>query len=240
MPKTKPPLLFLHGFRGDSSGLAQIIKLLPDYKCFAPDLPPTNHQTLKHYDADNYADWIANYITKQKLEKPILIGHSMGSILAAATAAKYPHLVNQKIILLSPISTRPPRFFATLTPLLVLLPAKLVDYIVTSYLFVPKNRSLFQQTLKQTRFGSAKYHSVKALASAANFSAHHCITDFNFRQKTYLIAGSKDRICSQKQTEKIAQTHQAQTSFIPKSGHLINYEKPELVAKIIKEYLSQN
>ena len=240
MPKTKPPLLFLHGFRGDSSGLQEIIEFLPNHVSFAPDLPPTNYQTLKHYDADNYADWVANYITAQKLEKPIIIGHSMGSILAAATAAKYPHLINQNLILLSPISVRPPLFLTILTPLLAILPAKLIDYVLTKYLFVPKNRSLFQQTLKHTRFGSAKYHSTKNLASAAIFSTHHCIADFDFQQKTCLIAGNQDRICSKKQTKKIAKKHRAQINFIPNSGHLINYENPKLVAEAIEKYLSQN
>lgn len=236
--KANSPLLFIHGFRGDSSGLKEIISNLPEYQCLAPDLPPTNHQTLKQYSAQDYAQWVADYITSNHLDHPILIGHSMGSIIAAATAEKFPNLINEKIILLSPISVKPNRFFAAITPLLSILYKSLIDYAVTRYLFVPKNPKLFKQTLKATSVGSAKYHDLSQLAQAAKFSVHHSVADFNFDSTTYFIAGKKDRICSNKKTKLLAKKLNAKSVFLPNSGHLINYECPELVAKHIKKFLS--
>jgi len=48
-----------------------------------------------------FANWetsIANYIVENKIEKPILIGHSMGGVLALAIASKYPELIRKIIV----------------------------------------------------------------------------------------------------------------------------------------------
>lgn len=49
----------------------------------------------------NFKDWekgIAEYIKDQKIEKPIIIGHSMGGGLAMALAADYPELVSKIVV----------------------------------------------------------------------------------------------------------------------------------------------
>lgn len=53
-------------------------------------------------DADaSFKDWekgIATYIKNNKIEKPVIIGHSMGGGLAMAIAADYPELVGKIVI----------------------------------------------------------------------------------------------------------------------------------------------
>lgn len=49
----------------------------------------------------SFKDWekgIADYIKDQKMEKPIIIGHSMGGGLAMALAADYPELISKIVI----------------------------------------------------------------------------------------------------------------------------------------------
>ncbi|MCC9072769.1 alpha/beta hydrolase [Flavobacterium sp. F-65] len=46
----------------------------------------------------NWEDAIATYIKDNKIEKPILIGHSMGGGLALAIAADYPNLVDRIVV----------------------------------------------------------------------------------------------------------------------------------------------
>jgi pimeloyl-ACP methyl ester carboxylesterase len=47
---------------------------------------------------ENWEDEIANYIKTNKIEKPILIGHSMGGGLALAIAADYPELIGKIVV----------------------------------------------------------------------------------------------------------------------------------------------
>ncbi len=55
-------------------------------------------------DADaSFKDWekeIAAYIKNNKIEKPVIIGHSMGGGLAMAIAADYPELVGKIVIVI--------------------------------------------------------------------------------------------------------------------------------------------
>lgn len=47
---------------------------------------------------ENWKNGIANYIKDNKIEKPILIGHSMGGGLALAIAADYPELIGKIVV----------------------------------------------------------------------------------------------------------------------------------------------
>ena len=237
MASNNPPLLFIHGFRGNELGLKPVAERLAGFKTYVPTIPPAEKQNLLKYDASHYADWIASYITKEKLQQPVLIGHSMGSIIAAATAAKYPQLVNNKIILLAPISSKPNKFFAALSPLSAVLPNSIVDFITTKYLIVPKDKAFFNKVLDITHQCSASYQNKSEVFKTARFSVKHCIGDFDFKKDTLLLAGQTDRLISQKHTQALADKIGAKAIFLENAGHLLNYECPDATAKIITQFL---
>lgn len=258
---TKPPLLFLHGFRGSHEGLIDIAVWLIDqgYECYYPDLPPfgRSEHEFEHYDADGYAKFVADYIKehfedieKHSERRPILIGHSMGSLVAAATAAKYPDLVSDKLILLSPISECTPRWISNLQALAALTPNRLLAYATTKYLARAKNHAQFKETLRAVRAGGEHYLSRKGIRAAAKFSTSHKISDFDFQKDTCLIAGDADRLVPRKYTDVLAKTlrerleqgntgYSATAHFISGGGHLINYEHPKETAKLIQAFLAQ-
>lgn len=241
----KPQLLLVHGFRGNHLGLSVTRKILEKegYECYAPDIPPAyNTQKeklpeLESFTADGYAKWIADYIKEKNLKKPILIGHSMGSIISAATADKYPDLINKKIIFLSPICVTPPKFICSLVPLTTLLPNKLIGYITTKYLIIPKDKNILKSTLKTTYACTKKFTKRRDTKKAAKFSVKYAISDFNFDKDCVFIAGEKDKLNSQKQVKKVAAKFNRKPIFLEKSGHLINYECPEKLANVILENL---
>lgn len=240
----KPPLLILHGFRGNHLGFTEVAKKLEatGYKVYIPDLPPAGNYDLPAYTANAYAQFVADYIKKQNLDHPVLIGHSMGSIIAAATARKFPKLINDRLILLSPISNKPARFFASLTPLTTLLPNKAIGYISTKYLYVPKSQANLKSILKTTYLCGADCVSKKAGFSSAKFSATHSIADFlpapgNFQ--ITLISGEHDRLIPKKQTDALARRLNAKNIYLKNSGHLINYEKPAELSETILQILAQ-
>lgn len=237
----KPPILLVHGFRGNHLGLAEFQKLLEaeGYQVFNPDIPPafnTQDETLPiftDFTKDGYADFIANYILDKHLDHPILIGHSMGSILAAAAAEKYSHLIHDKIFFLSPIATHPPKFILPLIPLMALVPNKFISYVCTEFLIASAHRPKKRQILDLTYKCSRKITSVRDEISAAFFSMSHSISDFNFKKQAYFIAGSKDRMNPSRKVREIAEKFHAEVNFIPQTGHLINYEVPEKIAELV-------
>lgn len=237
----KPPILLVHGFRGNHLGLAEFQKLLEaeGYQVFNPDIPPafnTQDETLPiftDFTKDGYADFIANYILDKHLDHPILIGHSMGSILAAAAAEKYSHLIHDKIFFFSPIATHPPKFILPLIPLMALVPNKFIGYVCTEFLIASAHRPKKRQILDLTYKCSRKITSVRDEISAAFFSMSHSISDFNFKKQAYFIAGSKDRMNPSRKVREIAEKFHAEVNFIPQTGHLINYEVPEKIAELV-------
>lgn len=241
----KPTLLFVHGFRGNHFGLSDIIHNFEalGYKVYCPDIPPAfNTQDealpkLKDFTADAYATWLADYILNNKIDHPILIGHSMGSLTVAATAEKYPNLIHQKVFFLSPISEPTPKFLRPIIPLIAFVPNKLVCYIVTKYLIGTLGKKQLPRILDLTYLCAKKFTSISDEIKAAKFSVSHSISDFNFNKECYFIAGTEDKLNHQKQTKKIAEKYNAKVHFIKKSGHLINYEVPDQLSEIIQSYL---
>lgn len=241
----KPPLLFVHGFRGNHLGLFDIIQNFETlgYEVYCPNIPPAfNTQdevlpALKDFTVEAYATWLADYILDNKLDHPILIGHSMGSLIVAATAEKYPNLIHQKVFFLSPISEPTPKFLRSIIPLIAFVPNKLVCYIVTRYLIGTLGKNQLPKILNLTYQCAKKFTSIPDEIKAAKFSVSHSISDFNFNKDCYFIAGTEDKLNRQEQTKKTAAKYNAKVHFIKKSGHLINYEVPDQLSEIIQSYL---
>ena len=240
-PRKKSSIVLLHGLRGAPLGLEVIAKDLREagYEVYLPAIPPfAGAGDLTEYSPKTYSDYLAQYLRKHHLQRPILIGHSMGSVIATIFATTHPEMLSNELILLSPISTKPNKFFALISPLAALLPRTMVDYVTTRYLFVPRDKDLFHSALELTHRCSQDHApSSKAIAAATQFSTKYTISDFNPQQHILLIAGANDRLIPAKKTRKLAERLQAQLELIPDSGHLHNYEKPHETAKLILDFL---
>ncbi len=238
-PAAKPAIVLVHGFRGSPIGLEEIATGLRKhgYQVYIPAIPPFGGaKKLPEYTPEAYARYLKDYIVEQQLDHPVLIGHSMGSIIVAAMISLYPKLVNKRSILLSPISNRAAAPFRVLSPLTAVLPRRMVDFITTTYLFVPHDRALLHQVLEITHDCSNDQPPRRSeVLNVAAFTTRYSVGDFSPSQDLLILAGEKDRLVSKKQTLKLANKIQAETEFLPGCGHLHNYEKPlETVAKIVE------
>lgn len=236
----KKNIVFIHGFRGSSLGLEKVAAFFDkkNYNIYVPDIPPAGDESLPEYSPRLYTRWLANYIKSNDIKKPVLVGHSMGSIIAAAMAERYPELIEKKIIFMSPISTHPSKFYKFISPLSVLLPNNAISYITTKYLFIPKDKHLFKETLLLTKHCGANCCRKLDVYKAAKFSTHYAIPDFTFDDKeVHIIAGAKDRLIPKKRTDILASDLNAELVYIDNAGHLINYENPKRVADLIKRFL---
>lgn len=237
----KPPLVLIHGFRGAPAGLGAIAMELErnGFETYSPKIPPfAGAGELFDYNPHTYADYIASYIAENHLEKPILIGHSMGSIIAAATASLHPEIVHDKLYFLSPISKRPPLTIRLISPTAAYLPRSIVDLITTRYLFVPHDYELFKEVLRLTKLCSTTYPPKKsAISKATHFSTNYTTADFELQQQVIVIAGEHDRLIDRQATETLAEKLRAELEFLPNTGHLHNYEQPQATAQAILRHL---
>lgn len=237
----KPALILVHGFRGSPIGLKEIGKYLQQngYRVFIPSIPPfAGAKKLPEYTPQSYADYLKTFVKEHRLQKPILIGHSMGSIVVAAALESYPKLFHNKAVLMSPISKRTAVPFRMIAPLSALAPKATVDYITTKFLFTPRDKTLLKHVLEVTHDCSNDQPPLKSeIIQAAKFSTKYAIGDFNLKQNILLLAGANDRLISQDQTVALAQKSDAELIFLPSTGHLHNYEQPCETAQAILKFI---
>ena len=100
---SKSTIIFLHGWGTTRESLFPLINGLKDkYQVYSPNLP---HPTNKILTLNDYCQFVFNFIKNNKINKPVLIGHSLGGAISTKIAIDYPKLIS-KIILLSAASIR--------------------------------------------------------------------------------------------------------------------------------------
>lgn len=255
---TLPSIIMIHGFRGTHHGLDLIAKKLPDYHVIIPDLPGFGEaKPMTKHDLDHYVMWLHQFIKNLGLPAlPVLLGHSFGSIITAAYAAKYPSTIS-KLILVNPIGApalEGPRALLTKLALFYYwtgrrfperiarkwLSAKPVVAIVTISMTKSKDRSMRRFIHDQHFTYFSRFHDIKSLSEAFTTSVSHNVRQMakNIHTPTLLIAGAKDDITPiYKQYELVELFPNADLHVIDKVGHLTHYETPDSVADAIKKFI---
>lgn len=88
----KPVVVLLHGF-GETSGIWQYLvnALQNEYTVLIPDLPGSGKSpVLDDNSISSMADCVYKMLEQEKIDRCILIGHSMGGYITLAFAEKYP------------------------------------------------------------------------------------------------------------------------------------------------------
>jgi esterase len=95
------PVIILHGLFGISDNWVTHAKRLAEkYEVFVPDL--RNHGQSPHSSAFNYyamVDDLREFMKDHKLEKAMIIGHSMGGKVAMNFALEHPYMVHKLVVI---------------------------------------------------------------------------------------------------------------------------------------------
>jgi len=98
--KGKQSIVFIPGFASSGEVWNETkANFEKDFTCYTltmagfAGVKPQSNASFKNWETE-----IANYIKTNKIEKPILIGHSMGAGLVLAIAADYPDLINKLVV----------------------------------------------------------------------------------------------------------------------------------------------
>lgn len=98
--KGKQSIIFIPGFASSGDVWNETKSIYEkDFTCYT--LTMAGFAGVKPQANATFANWetnLADYIKENKIEKPILIGHSMGGGLALAIASDYPELIGKIII----------------------------------------------------------------------------------------------------------------------------------------------
>ncbi|KXK08292.1 MAG: Dihydrolipoyllysine-residue acetyltransferase component of acetoin cleaving system [candidate division WS6 bacterium OLB21] len=103
-------LILLHGWGGSISSLAPLQDQLSDlgFQVFNLDLPGFGQSTMSKEEMtiSDYVEFLANYINRLNIYKPVIVGHSFGGQVAMAFAIKNP-LVASRLVLINASGLNP-------------------------------------------------------------------------------------------------------------------------------------
>jgi 3-oxoadipate enol-lactonase len=96
----KRAVVFLHGGFGSSSELwaRTMAALPPEYSAYAIDNFLRSDPPPGGYSVPQFARRAARFIATLKLDRPVLVGHSMGGVTIQLTAIEYPECVGGLVL----------------------------------------------------------------------------------------------------------------------------------------------
>jgi pimeloyl-ACP methyl ester carboxylesterase len=264
--KDAKTLVFIHGYRGNHHGLEAIAGALPEFNIVIPDLPGFGKSApfAGEHTVEAYVNWLNEFLDLVNRDKtiggkPVLVGHSFGSIISAACAAQSTSISH--LVLINPVSApalEGPK--AALTELVKFmfwlsgaLPLRSGLALLKSWPMVRGmsivmtktwNRELRNWVHAQHDANFNDFANRKVAIEGYNASISHNVGEYSakFRVPTSLIIGVKDDITSVKQQKRMAATISAPWTLkqLRGVGHLTHYEKPSEVASAIRSDLQDD
>jgi pimeloyl-ACP methyl ester carboxylesterase len=254
-------IVMVHGFRGDHHGLEPVVAQLPGFRMISPDLPGFGESpALSHspHDIAGYGTWLSAFVSSLALTgRVVVLGHSFGSIVVAASVAGGLHA--DDVVLVNPIAapalagprgilTRLAVFYywaaARLPERLgfALLRNRAIVRVMSVTMAKTGDRGLRRWIHNQHDRYFCAFADRRVVLEAFTASVGADVSEFagNIAQRTLLIAAEKDDITP------VAAQHRLQKLFpdatlnvIPEVGHLIHYEVPAQAADALRRFLAE-
>lgn len=255
-------IILIHGYRGNHRGLEAIAGALDDFNVIIPDLPGFGESTEfpGTHSIDAYASWLSEFIQGLNLKnKPVLLGHSFGSIVCSSFAAEHSNQI-EMLILENPVSApalKGPnapitKIAQTFFALAGALPLARGEWLLKSWPMVRGmsiimtkswNRDLRKWIHAQHDANFNDFASRRVAIEGYTASISNNVGDFaaRFKVPTLLIIGDKDDITTPKQQFEMAEKIGVQYSISHHMavGHLTHYEIPAEVAADIRQFVLQ-
>lgn len=219
-----PAVVLVHGLGVASTYMVPTaVRLAPDYRVYAPDLPGFGHSDKppRALDIPELADALVSWLDAVGLERAHLIGNSMGCQIIVDTAVRHPARV-ERAVLQGPTIDRHART----------LPQQLGRTLLDVFHEHPS------QPLVQTR-DYAKFGLRRSLRTF-QFAVRDRIEDKVplVRAPTLVVRGARDPIVSQRWAEEVTRLlPEGRLVVIPGAPHTLNYSTPREFVRVLRPFL---
>lgn len=260
---SQPALVLLHGLAETSAYFWRplIQHFAPHYHIIAFDLLGHGDSDTPDwgYDVEHQAFLIANALEQMGLSKVILLGHSLGGVIAARLCIDYPHLVQKLVLYDSPLSEGPRKnlmLFLKNVPVtavmllgLVIFPRNVARIGMS---FVPLRLST-RMILRHWRVpyhpdrmdGEFLDHSTRNSSTALMESVrsayldHNIVRDLNrLSIPTCVIVGDSDRLLPVPVAQSFARyIPNVHIEIIEQAGHVALLDQPDLFNRALNKFL---
>jgi pimeloyl-ACP methyl ester carboxylesterase len=253
-------IVLVHGYRGDHHGLEAFAGGLTDFNIYAPDLPGfgSSEPMKVGHNLDNYAIWLESFIAAIGLEKPLVVGHSFGTLVVSAAEAN--HALFSRIVLVNPVAGGRVRGISKMLLELVkfyywvahVIPEGLGLRMAKTYLLVDsmsayttksKDKNLRRWVKLQHRTHFNSFGNSDVIWESYVASTENVVTPYvkQIHKPVLLIAADLDEVTPVSSVIKMAETmDNAEVYEIKGCGHLVHYEAADEAVGVMNEFLHKS
>lgn len=232
------PLLILHGWNGSSDSWRKVIENLDnDFQVICPDFPGFGKSETPKiaWNLDDFVNWLRNLVDFLNLEKFFLLGHSFGG----RVAIKFSICFQEKVKALILANSAGIKQNLDFKGWIIFQLSKIGNVLFSPkilFRFKDWARNFFYQIFRIKDWAKAKgvmRETMKKVIEEDLLSELEKI-----KIKTLIIWGEKDKIIPLKYAnifrEKIKNSD---LKILSKTHHSPHLEKPEILAKVIRNFL---
>jgi len=234
------PVIFLHGFPFDHSIWEPLVPLLSkDARMILPDLRGFGRSPVTEdiYSMRLLAEDILHLMDHLKIEKAVLVGHSMGGYVSLAFAHAYPgRLLGLGLVATQAAADGPERRQARYKTAEAVAHkgARVVASSMVSTL-TPQKELL--QPINELIMSA---HPTGIVGALKGMAERHDLTGelANISVPAVVIAGSSDQLVPKERVETLAQMlPKGWLITIPNAGHMLMMEDPQAVVTPLRELI---
>lgn len=252
-----PKIILVHGFRGTHHGLLPLVAELPNVEFLAPDLPGFGESTPlegKH-NLHAYSRWLGRYLERVDPKgQAILLGHSFGSLVIARNPSV---CGSRRIVLVNPIASpalEGPDRFATQLAIAYyrlgawlpaslgqrLMASRLITRVMSEVMATTHHSGLRRWIHEEHDRHFSNFFDRTTLLDAFRASVSDSVTAHahEFPAGTVLVAGERDQIAPVAAQRLLVERMPGSSLYVIAGvGHLIHYETPRALARVLRETL---
>jgi len=245
-------VVLIHGFMDSAyNWKINMRALAQNHRVWAVDLPGfgfSSRLTDRVYTFKNFARWVRDFMNIVEIQRPSIVGHSMGGAITLQFALDYPHRVD-KIILLNPAAywwiPATVRWMARIP----LLPRAIASIAIHSKRV---HSTIWRMAVGASPFDAtevarrSRHLRVKGTLDALiALAASPRETDLpralhRVAASALVVWGEEDLVLPKEHGERlVTELPHARLLMIPEVGHIPNQESPQLVNEAILNFLKE-
>ncbi|CAM4064584.1 alpha/beta fold hydrolase [Paracoccus yeei] len=243
MGGSNPTLVFIHGYLGGAAQWKdQVEHFRHRFRVIAPDLPGfgRRHEEIAPDRIVDFARGVLEYLDNRGVGPFMLVGHSMGGMIAQEMAIRAAHRVSRLVLYgTGPLGTLPDRFEPIATS------QARIEIEGVEPAIRPIVASWFLAGASAPAYNSCVDLAVRVKAPAA-LAALSAMENWDGREQlarikapTLVLWGDQDRSYGWRQPEMLWRVIPAAAlAVIPGSAHNVHQEKPEIFNLLLDDFLS--
>ncbi len=240
------PFIILHGLMGSADNwLTQSKMLASQYHIYMID--QRNHGLSPHSDEFDYnvlANDIKDFILEHKIEKPIILGHSMGGKAAMNFAVSNPTMLDRLIVVDIAPKAYPVHHDSIIdglkaVPINTVQSRNEADEILSGYVPEADVRQFLLKNLLRQPTGGFTW---KINLAAIDKNLEKISADMQFpgvyKGPTLFVRGGKSPYVKEEDRERIKELFPNSILITMDTGHWVQAEKPQEFVEVVKIFLA--